>query len=306
MKIAIIGRGDLLFKVMKYLIKNSYDISLIITSKEAPEYKYGIKEYKKFAQELNINFFISNNLNKIVHNCTNKIDIGISINFVNIISQNFIDRFPLGILNMHGGDLPKYRGNACQSWAILNKEKEIVLCIHKMIGEELDSGDIVIKKNFPICINTRIGEIYKKFEKSAPKLFLKALQMLGNDPSYFFEKQSANSNHILRCYPRKKEDGRINFNRKAEMIIRLINSSSEPYSGAFCKYNNKILVIWRAVKYKDNENFLAIPGQVCEIKKDGSIIVACKKTKICITEIEYEGIRCLPNIFIKSLRDRLE
>ena len=32
----------------------------------------------------------------------------------------------VGILNAHGGDLSKYRGNACQAWAILNGEKKSV------------------------------------------------------------------------------------------------------------------------------------------------------------------------------------
>ena len=26
---------------------------------------------------------------------------------------------PRGILNAHGGDLPRYRGNACQAWALI-------------------------------------------------------------------------------------------------------------------------------------------------------------------------------------------
>ena len=40
-----------------------------------------------------------------------------------MFSQSTIDLFPLGIL-IHGGDLPKYRGNACQAWAIINGEEK--------------------------------------------------------------------------------------------------------------------------------------------------------------------------------------
>ena len=35
-----------------------------------------------------------------------------------------ISIFTLGILNAHGGDLPRYRGNACQAWAIINGEEK--------------------------------------------------------------------------------------------------------------------------------------------------------------------------------------
>ena len=37
--------------------------------------------------------------------------------------EEVIDFFELGILNAHGGDLPRYRGNACQAWAIINGEE---------------------------------------------------------------------------------------------------------------------------------------------------------------------------------------
>lgn len=71
-----------------------------------------------------------------------------SLNYSSIISQKVIDLFPLGILNAHGGDLPKYRGNACQAWAILNGETKIGLCIHSMIGGEVDNGNIIDRKIF--------------------------------------------------------------------------------------------------------------------------------------------------------------
>ena len=51
----------------------------------------------------------------------------------------------------------RYRGNACQAWAILNGEK-ISLCIHKMIGGELDSGDIITRV---ICLSTIAPKLLK-------------------------------------------------------------------------------------------------------------------------------------------------
>lgn len=305
MNIAIIGRGDLLYNTMKNLLKKRFKLSLVITTKEAPEYKYKQKDYERFASKYNIPFFVNYNLDTLDQYITSHIDIAISVNFTNIISQKFIDRFPLGILNMHGGDLPKYRGNACQAWAILNKEKKVVLCIHKMIGNELDSGDIISSKSFQININTRIGHIYKKFEKHAPGLFVDALEKLKENPNYILKIQSKNKKNILRCYPRTPEDGRIFFNQSAKSILRLINASSEPYNGAFCEYNKHKFIIWRAVLENDKEKFLAIPGQVCKINNNGSIVVACKNSKIRILDIEYKGERIKPANLITSLRDRL-
>ena len=67
------------------------------------------------------------------------------MNYTGIIPQSIIDIFQYGILNAHGGDLPRYRGNARQAWAH-NGEKSIGLCIHKMIGGEIDMcGDIIAR-----------------------------------------------------------------------------------------------------------------------------------------------------------------
>ena len=45
-------------------------------------------------------------------------------------------------------------------------------------------------------------------------------------------------------------------------IIRLINASGKPFKGAFCFLGNLKVTIWDADIVNDNENFLAIPGQV--------------------------------------------
>ena len=56
----------------------------------------------------------------------------VSINFINIIPGSFTNKFRFGIINAHAGNLPKYRGNVCLNWAILNDESEVVLPFHKM------------------------------------------------------------------------------------------------------------------------------------------------------------------------------
>ena len=107
-----------------------------------------------------------------------KPDIGISMNYPGIIPQSVIDCFPLGVLNAHGGDLPRYRGNACQAWAILNGEERVGLCIHKMIGGELDSGDIIAREFLQIDINTSITEVWHSMSRRIPSLFLESVKKI--------------------------------------------------------------------------------------------------------------------------------
>jgi len=110
--------------------------------------------------------------------------------------------FPLGILNAHGGDLTRYRGNACQAWAILNGEERIGLCVHKMQGGELDSGDIITRDYLPIDYTTKITKVWDWMTERVPILMLEAVEQLSKDSSYVLEQQSADPQDALRCYPR--------------------------------------------------------------------------------------------------------
>ena len=56
MKIAIIGRTEILYETVKFLLKNEHDIPLIITSKEAPEYTKTVKDFEELAHEINAKY----------------------------------------------------------------------------------------------------------------------------------------------------------------------------------------------------------------------------------------------------------
>ena len=102
-----------------------------------------------------------------------------------------------------------------------------------MEGNKLDSGDIMFKEYFPISINTKITSVLAWMKERIPNLFRKTLDILEQNPKYFLEKQSTKHENILRCFPRKPEDGKINWSDDIENILRLINASNKPYDGAF-------------------------------------------------------------------------
>lgn len=306
MNIAIIGRSEILYDAAIKLLKAGHKIQLIITSKAAPEYEKNANDFELLAEEINAKFLYESSVTvDKIKPLVDNIDIGISFNYINVIPMGVIKLFSYGILNAHGGDLPKYRGNACQAWAILNGEEHVGLCIHKM-HRELDAGDIIVRDYYPITYSTKIGMVLDWMRTRIPDMFVDALCKIEIDPEYILEAQSTKSADILRCYPRKPEDGRISWQSNALDIIRLINASHKPYAGAFCFFDEKQVVIWDAVLIEDMENFLAIPGQVMHInKEDQSIVVAAGVGKIKINKIESDGMMLFPADLIKSLRDRL-
>lgn len=305
MRVAIIGRSELLYNTALLLRESGYEIPLVITAKEAPEYTKKAADFERFAQDSNAHFISTPRIMEAIEDIKElpMIDIAVSVNYSGIIPQEIIDCFPLGVLNAHGGDLPRYRGNACQAWAIINGEDKIGLCIHSMIGGELDSGDIIAREYLEIDINTKVTKAWAWMNERIPSLYLDSIKKLSDNSDYVLEKQSKDPEDALRCYPRKPEDGRIDWTDSAENILRLINACNAPYAGAFCFYKDKKVIVWDA-HLAEPENFLAIPGQITA-RSNGYIEIASGKGKLCLKEVELEGEKMTADKMTQSLRDRL-
>lgn len=309
MKVLFIGRTEWLYNSILEISKiGKHEILGIITSKASFDYKVDESDFSILAKNLGTRFLFSNKLTKkeITDVFGNDIDLGISVNYVNIIDEEVIAMFKYGILNAHGGDLPQYRGNACSAWAIINGERKVGLCIHKMIGGELDSGNIIVRDYYKIQTNTYIADIYKWFEAVIPELFINALNLIEKDPNYFLERQSQKKQNILRCYPRTPEDGKIDWSKSAEEIHRLVRASSEPYRGAFSFEGNDKIIIWRTKLVDDSYNWIGVPGQFAEFDNQGFLNILTGQGKIKLIQIERNGIKDVPCNIYKSVRKRFK
>ena len=88
------------------------------------------------------------------------------------LPEKIIKSYKLGIINIHTGDLPKYRGRNPLIWAFLNNEKKIGVTSH-LIDVKIDRGyllkKIFIKRNF----NSLIFKTNKiNIVKNIPKLHI--------------------------------------------------------------------------------------------------------------------------------------
>ena len=290
MKVLIIGRSELIFNTLLLAIKSKLNVVGIVTAIDAPEYEKSADDFCKFAEENDIPFLlskgISSNEAKLFFKTIGSVDLGLSANFPEIIPKSIIDLFSIGIFNAHGGDLPRYKGNACQAWAIINGEKRIGLCIHKMVGGELDNGDIIERDYYETSIETKIGDVWEWMNKRTPHMFLSAIKKLSVNPDYVLTTQSQCPKDSLRCYPRKPEDGKIDWSKSAEDILRLINASGAPYAGAFSYIDGEKVIILDATLILDDEQFFAIPGQVTSFDRlGGTVVVACGNGKLSLNKI---------------------
>lgn len=310
MKVIIIGRTKMLYDAAVMLKEQGCELTGIITAKAAPEYDCHEGDFERLATSLDIPYFFTTSLedpNIAAFFERVKADIGVSVNWVGLVRETTISRFKHGILNAHLGDLPRFRGNACSNWAIINGEKEIVLSIHLMEGERLDCGRVLVQDRMPIGDGTYIGDVHRWANEMIPCSFVNAIDLIKKDPNFMLKYADPDAAESFRCYPRCPEDGLIDWGRAAIDIHRLIRASAEPFAGAFTFHNAKRLTIWRAVLIDDHEKYCAVPGQVCSIDKtNGTVTVITGHGKLMFNEVSFEGpAHIKPSTMIRSTRTRL-
>ncbi|HEX2544605.1 MAG TPA: formyltransferase family protein [Ramlibacter sp.] len=306
MKVAIIGRSEIMYDTALLLRAAGHEVRAVVTAKEAPEYTRGSADFRALAESWGVPFLHTAKITEAegLLRAAAPLDIGISYNYSGIIPGSIIGLFRLGVLNAHGGDLPRYRGNACQAWAILNGEDRVGLCVHSMVPDELDSGDIIARDYFPLTLRTKVTAVHEWMQHRVPQLFGEAVAKLQRDPRYVLEVQSKDPKDALRCHPRRPEDGRIDWRASAEDILRLVNACNKPYAGAFCRLDGKPMVVWDA-DLGPEENYLAVPGQVARIGAD-SIDVATGRGLLTLKLVEADGAVLPPARLVRSARSRLE
>lgn len=306
MNVLILGRTQLLYDTIDNLLGVGHRIVGIITAKAAHEYTRNEEDFRSKAKEIGCPFFCDLHLEDIINSLDEKVDIGISVNWPTVISKNVIDLFELGILNAHCGDLPRYRGNACPNWAIINGEEQIGVSVHFMEPGALDSGPIVVKEYLECNIKTTISDIYKMTEKLIPEMFVRAINILANDPSNTLS-QDADPSKSLRCYPRVPSDSCIDWNKTTTEIDRIIRASCWPFEGAYTFCNGIKIHILEAKIEKFPSPVCVCPGQVIGIDKLNHVVkIACSDGIICIQKLSLEdGTEISPEIIVKSMRYRL-
>ncbi len=70
-------------------------------------------------------------------------DLLISVRYRRILKSAAIEIPRHGVLNLHSGLLPEYKGVMATFWAMLNGENEIGCTLHKIVDRTIDTGPII-------------------------------------------------------------------------------------------------------------------------------------------------------------------
>ena len=153
-----------------------------------------------------------------------------------------------------------------------------------MKPNQLDNGAVLAQTHFQNTNETYIGDVYKWVDEKLPELFSKAINGLSNG-SITPKPQNSNPDLALRCYPRRPENGRIDWKDSSKSFHRLICSSSRTLSGIYTTLEGVTrITIWRAEKFNHPGEYSAVPGQILYQHEDDPLI-ACGSGVVNLTGI---------------------
>jgi methionyl-tRNA formyltransferase len=191
----------------------------------------------------------------------------------------------LGCVNVHASLLPKYRGAAPITWAIVLGERETGITLMQM-DAGMDTGDMLEKVTLRIGENETCGELSARLARLGAELVARGLPKYVAG-GYAPEKQEEAEATLAPLL--EKEDGRVDFGKAAGAVHDHARGMT-PWPGAYVAHRGRTVKLL-ATRVSDVKR-AAPPGTVLLADK-GGVIVACAEGAVELARVQPEGKRAM-------------
>ena len=247
MKIVFMGTPDFAIPSLDSLVKNGHNIIAVITQPDRPSgrgmklTKSAIKEY---AESKDFEIYQPEKIRKddTLKNILRELqpDLMCVVAYGQILPKDILDIPKLGCINVHGSLLPKYRGAAPIQWAIINGEKITgITTMYMDVG--MDTGDIILKREFEIGENKTSGELFEILSVVGGEVLSQTVDLIekGIAPR---EKQPEEYTMAPMI---SKETAKIDWQNKNANEIKNLVRGLNPIMGAYTTLSNNVYKFWK-------------------------------------------------------------
>jgi methionyl-tRNA formyltransferase len=207
------------------------------------------------------------------------VDAMVVVGYGQIIPQVVIDMAPLGIINVHGSLLPRYRGAGPIQWAIVNGETRTGVTTMR-IDAGLDTGDMLLKAETAIDPEETSPELGARLAVMGAELLIETLAGLAAGTIVAEKQNPAEATYAPML---KKEDGHLDWTRPALELHNRVRGLS-PWPGAVTRFRGAPLRIWKTRVCAGPP--AAAPGHVTSLRP---LRVACGEGQLEVVEVQVEG-----------------
>ena len=291
MKIIYMGTPDFAVPCLERLIKDGYDVCLAVTQ---PDKARGRKmiltppPVKVTAEKNGVEVFQPVTLKS--DEAYDKLksynpDFIVVAAYGKILPKRILDIPKYACINVHGSLLPKYRGAAPIQRAVIDGMKTSGVTT-MLMGEGLDTGDMLLKYETDIGENETAGELFDRLAEASPDLLVKTLEDFALSKITPEKQDESKATYASML---SKDEALIDWNEPSDIIHNKIRGMS-PWPVAFTHYDGKKLKIYQSEK--TDKSTSALPGTVSADKN--SIYVSCSDGKLLkILSLQAEGAKRL-------------
>jgi len=161
-------------------------------------------------------------------------DLLVVIAFGQKVSQQVISMYPKGAINAHASLLPKYRGAAPISRAVMDGQKKTGVTIITL-ADRMDAGQMLASDSIPIDDSDTSETVSEKLSELAGQVLIDTIAKIkSNTATYIDQDESA----VTIAAKLKKSDGFLGWDDTAAAIKSKIHGLW-PWPGAQFDYINK-------------------------------------------------------------------
>lgn len=288
MKIVFMGTPDFAVPTLEKLYEKGYDVACVFSQPDKPKgrgYKLMPPPVKEVALAHNTEVLQPLSLKKDADEYILRLreinpDVIVVVAYGKILPKEVLEIPRLGCVNVHGSLLPKYRGAGPIQWSVLNDEKETGITT-MLMGEGLDTGDMLLKSSTPIGENETSAELFDRLAIMGADLLIETLKGLEKG-----EITPQKQDDTLSSYAPMitKDLCNIDFSNSVRKIHKQICGLSD-YPCATTMLNGKRLKIYHSEIVSTSPTGKT-NGEIVDEKQ---LCVACSDGVIKFTEIQTEG-----------------
>jgi methionyl-tRNA formyltransferase len=213
-------------------------------------------------------------------------DVALVVAYGRILPMEVLSGPRLGCVNVHASLLPKYRGAAPITWAIVRGEAETGVTLMQM-DAGMDTGAMLATWRTAIGRDETAGELSERLAALGAQAVRDGLPKLIAG-AYTPEAQEDTQATVAPML--KKEDGAIDFAQSARAIHDHVRGMS-PWPGAFTRLTGKVVKVHRSAVSSGAAPEGASPGEVVLADKS-RVVVACgtgTREAVELVSVQLEG-----------------
>jgi methionyl-tRNA formyltransferase len=273
------------------LVDAGHEVSRVVTRPDRPRGRSGRlvpPAVKVAATELGLEVLQPTRVrNQAFLDALGRPELLVVVAYGRLLTAGVLGLAPRGAVNVHFSLLPAYRGAAPVQWALANGERTTGVTTMQ-IAEELDAGDILLRRELPIEPAERAPALQERLAAVGAELLVATVSGL---VSGVLEGRPQDDSQATTAPLLTARDGEIAPTLSAREIEGRVRGF-DPWPGVWVGVAGKRLRLTEAVDTGRVDSNVT-PGEVLGLEDSGLLVACGGGTLLRVTGVQPEGRRAL-------------